>query len=154
MFDQFELRSKPLDTLSAFTETYPQSKMTLMSVVDTDYFLDLCRTGGKPVNFIPVIDTELRSWFKKDSLWYSEDLDAVPERDAQRVCILQGPVAVRYSTVCNEPVSEIMGNIANGLAQVVSQLSDAASTKSSIALKCRLRSPDSRLSSQTLRRRL
>ncbi|KAF1774831.1 HotDog domain [Phytophthora cactorum] len=80
------------------------------------FFLDLCRTGGKPVNFVPVIDTEFKTWFKKDSLWYSEDLDAVPERDAQRVFVLQGPVAVRYSTVVDEPVADILNGIATGFA--------------------------------------
>uniref|UniRef100_K3WEQ6 Fatty acid synthase subunit alpha n=1 Tax=Globisporangium ultimum (strain ATCC 200006 / CBS 805.95 / DAOM BR144) TaxID=431595 RepID=K3WEQ6_GLOUD len=120
-FDQSELKTNPRNALRTFIEAYPLSISTLLSVSDCDYFLDLCRTGGKPVNFIPIIDSELRTWFKKDSLWYSEDLDAVPERDAQRVCILQGPVAVRYSTVVNEPVASILGGIADGFIKVASE---------------------------------
>ena len=71
-----------------------------MADEDVAFFLDLCKDlrNGKPVNFVPVIDSDLDFWFKKDSLWCSEDLDAVPGRDAGRVCILQGPVAVKYST--------------------------------------------------------
>ncbi|GMF26214.1 unnamed protein product [Phytophthora lilii] len=121
LFDQSELKANPRGTVSAFIAKYPQTVSTLLSVPDCDFFLDLCRTGGKPVNFVPVIDTEFKTWFKKDSLWYSEDLDAVPERDAERVVILQGPVAVRYSTVVDEPVADILGGIANGFAKVVKE---------------------------------
>lgn len=34
------------------------------------------------MNFVPVIAEDLDFWFKKDSLWYSEDLDAVQGGDA------------------------------------------------------------------------
>ena len=61
--------------------------------------------------FVPVLDHELEFWFKKDSLWQSEDIDAVVGQDPQRVCILQGPVAVRYSQKVDEPVKEILDNI-------------------------------------------
>ncbi|KAL4137325.1 hypothetical protein PRIC2_000847 [Phytophthora ramorum] len=121
LFDQSELKANPRSTVSAFIAKYPQTVSTLLSVPDCDFFLDLCRTGGKPVNFVPVIDTEFKTWFKKDSLWYSEDLDAVPARDAQRVFVLQGPVAVRYSTVVDEPVADILDGIANGFANVVKE---------------------------------
>ncbi|KAE9067205.1 Fatty acid synthase subunit beta, partial [Phytophthora fragariae] len=84
LFDQSELKSNPRGTVSAFIAKYPATVSTLLSVPDCDFFLDLCRTGGKPVNFVPAIDTEFKTWFMKDSLWYSEDLDAVPERDEQR----------------------------------------------------------------------
>ncbi|RLN89483.1 hypothetical protein BBJ28_00024947, partial [Nothophytophthora sp. Chile5] len=126
MFDQSELESNPRGAVSAFIAKYPQVVTTLLSVPDCDFFLELCRTGGKPVNFVPVIDAELKTWFKKDSLWYSEDLDAVPGQDAQRVCILQGPVAVRYSTVVDEPVAEILGNIAEGFVEVVKKAGHVA----------------------------
>lgn len=48
----------------------------------------------QPCNFIPVIDEQLDIWFKKDSLWYSEQLDAVPDCDVDRVCILQVITAI------------------------------------------------------------
>ncbi|KAL4138997.1 hypothetical protein PRIC2_002497 [Phytophthora ramorum] len=121
LFDQSELKANPRGTVRAFIAKYPQTASTLLSVPDCDYFLDICRTGGKPVNFVPVIDTEFKTWFKKDSLWYAEDLDAVPARDAQRVFVLQGPVAVRYSTVVDEPVADILDGIANGFANVVKE---------------------------------
>ena len=71
------------------------------------------------MNFIPVIDHELEYWFKKDSLWYSEDIAAVPNRDAGRCCILQGPVAVHYSTVLNEPAADILNGIVNEHAKML-----------------------------------
>ncbi|OWZ18416.1 Fatty acid synthase subunit alpha, partial [Phytophthora megakarya] len=132
VFDQSELKVNPRGTVSAFISKYPQTVSTLLSVPDCDFFLDLCRTGGKPVNFVPAIDTEFKTWFKKDSLWYSEDLDAVPGHDAQRVFILQGPVAVRYSTVVDEPVADILGGIATGFAKVVKE-SGAVATVASVS---------------------
>lgn len=86
----------------------PLSKTQLVLLEDVDFFLRVCRVG-KPVPFVPIIDGDLETWFKKDSLWYSEDLDAVPDRDADRVVVLHGPISARYSTNVNEPVSEILG---------------------------------------------
>ncbi|TMW63553.1 hypothetical protein Poli38472_002494 [Pythium oligandrum] len=126
VFDTSSLESEPRATLQKFLAAYPKATTTLLSIPDCDFFVSLCQTGGKPVNFVPVIDRDFKTSFKKDSLWYSEDLDAVPNRDAQRVCILQGPVAVRYSTVVDEPVGKILGDIAAGFTGVVSKQADAA----------------------------
>ncbi|KAJ1928591.1 fatty acid synthase alpha subunit Lsd1, partial [Linderina pennispora] len=60
------------------------------------------------------MDKDFHIWFKKDSLWQAEDVDAVADQDVGRVCILQGPVAVRYSTKANEPVKDILDNIYHG----------------------------------------
>ncbi|KAK4234872.1 acyl transferase domain-containing protein [Achaetomium macrosporum] len=69
------------------------------------------RRGQKPVPFIPQLDEHFETWFKKDSLWQSEDVDAVVEQDADRVCIIQGPVAVRYSTTGDESAKSILDSI-------------------------------------------
>jgi fatty acid synthase subunit alpha len=47
----------------------------------------------------------------QDSLWAAEDIEAVFDQDPQRVCILQGPVAARHSTVKDEPIKDLLGNI-------------------------------------------
>ncbi|TDH65379.1 hypothetical protein CCR75_002038 [Bremia lactucae] len=139
LFDQSTLRKNPRETIRAFIAMYPNSVSTLFSVPDCDYFLELCRTGGKPVNFVPVIDTEFKGWFKKDSLWYSEDLDAVPAQDAQRVFVLQGPMAVRYSTIVDEPVADILGGIVAGFANVARESgSIAAAITASVNQKINL----------------
>lgn len=38
-------------------------------------------------------------------------MDALIDRDPQRVCILQGPVAAKHSTVADEPVKQILDDI-------------------------------------------
>eukprot|EP00397_Hematodinium_sp_SG-2012_P000038 GEMP01000038.1.p1 GENE.GEMP01000038.1~~GEMP01000038.1.p1 ORF type:complete len:4044 (+),score=1094.81 GEMP01000038.1:434-12565(+) len=109
-----DLTTRPQDAVRAFVAQSPQLSQKLLITEDIDVFLHLCKTGGKPVPFIPIIDGQLELWFKKDSLWYSEDIAAVPDHDAQRVCILQGPVSVAHCTVVNEPVASILHTIHHG----------------------------------------
>jgi fatty acid synthase subunit alpha len=47
----------------------------------------------------------------QDSLWAAEDIEDVFNQDPQRVCILQGPVAVKHSKVKDEPIKDLLGNI-------------------------------------------
>jgi fatty acid synthase subunit beta len=109
------LKANPHAYLTELTTSYPESTTQLLSSEDVDYFISLCRKRGrKPVNFVPIIDKELSYWFKKDSLWQSEDIGAVQDQDVQRVVILQGPMAVRYSTRVNEPVADILNGIHSG----------------------------------------
>ncbi|EGZ08397.1 hypothetical protein PHYSODRAFT_340187 [Phytophthora sojae] len=111
LFDQSELKSNPRETLSAFIAKYPATVSTLMSVPDCDFFLELCRMGGKPVNFVPAIDTESRTRFKM----------GLSVSDEQRVFILQDPVAVRYGTEVDEPEVDIQGGINTGFINVVKE---------------------------------
>lgn len=72
---------------------------------DRAWFLSLARTPGKPVNFVPVIDKDVRRWWRSDSLWQSHD-----ERyDADQVAIIPGIAAVAGITQANEPVAELLG---------------------------------------------
>ncbi|HCU25280.1 MAG TPA: hypothetical protein DF383_09695, partial [Deltaproteobacteria bacterium] len=116
-----QLETNPKAFLDEFFKKYSEATKPqwTMSPMDVDHFLQLCRQPGKPVNFVPVIDGDLKFWFKKDSLWYSEDIDAVPNRDPQRVAVLHGPVAADYTTQANEPVAKILGDINNGIIQGV-----------------------------------
>eukprot|EP00741_Cyanophora_paradoxa_P008488 tig00001335_g8213.t1 len=84
---------------------------TALAAEDVDYFLELCRRPGKPVNFVPAIDKDLKLWFKKDSLFYSERLEWVPNRDVERTQILLGPVAARHIKRANEPIGEVFDSI-------------------------------------------
>ncbi|KAG9378266.1 Fatty acid synthase beta protein [Pyrenophora tritici-repentis] len=102
---------EPLQVLKEVV-TFCKSADKVVAYSDARYFLLLCkRQGQKPPPFVPALDEDFETWFKKDSLWQSEDLAAVVDEDAQRTCILQGPVAAGYSTKINEPVAEILGNI-------------------------------------------
>ncbi|KAF5649396.1 fatty acid synthase subunit beta [Fusarium sp. NRRL 52700] len=107
-----ETHTEDLDDPYSSLATLTDASAQLITYEDSIYFLQLFRRGGqKPVPFIPVLDADFETWFKKDSLWQSEDIAAVPNQDAERVCILHGPVAAQYSTKIDEPVSEILGNI-------------------------------------------
>ncbi|KAE8989615.1 hypothetical protein PR001_g21729 [Phytophthora rubi] len=68
LFDQSELKSNPRGTLSPFIAKYPSTVSTLLSLPDCAFFLELCRTGGKPVNFVPAITKDFKTWFKKTSM--------------------------------------------------------------------------------------
>jgi len=76
--------------IEEFFSKYEGAKKQILQTEDVLHFLALCkRRGQKPVPFIPVLDHDLATWFKKDSLWQSEDIAAVIDEDPQRVCILQ-----------------------------------------------------------------
>ena len=102
----------PFPVVDKVLAAYPEADSQLINAQDVQHFLLLCqRRGQKPVPFVPSLDDNFEYWFKKDSLWQSEDLDAVVDQDVGRTCILQGPMAVRYSTKINEPIKEILDGI-------------------------------------------
>ena len=104
-------------------DAYPEAIQQLISAQDVQYFLLLCqRRGQKPVPFVPALDENFEFWFKKDSLWQSEDLEAVVGQDVGRTCILQGPTAAKYSSTVDEPIKQILDGI--HLAHIASLLDD------------------------------
>lgn len=106
----------PVEFVKKFFNTYPAACEQLVTSEDAAFFLAISqRPGQKPVPFIPVLDADFGVWFKKDSLWAAEDIEAVFDQDPQRVCILQGPVAVKHCVKANEPVKELLGNIDESL---------------------------------------
>ncbi|KAI0067274.1 fatty acid synthase [Artomyces pyxidatus] len=116
---------KPAAFVEEFFKTYPLATEQLLASEDKAYFLTIAqRQGQKPVPFIAVLDSSFEVWFKKapnplinpqDSLWPSEDIDAVFDQDPQRVAILQGPVAVMHSKVKDEPIKDMLDNITSSL---------------------------------------
>ncbi|KZW02887.1 fatty acid synthase [Exidia glandulosa HHB12029] len=110
----------PLPFLDTFFKAYPDATEQLLACEDSAYFLAIAqRPGQKPVPFIPILDASFEVWFKKDSLWQSEDIEAVFDQDPQRVCILQGPVAVKHCTVVDEPIADLFGNIQASLVKSI-----------------------------------
>eukprot|EP01138_Halocafeteria_seosinensis_P008004 gb/GECG01008178.1/.p1 GENE.gb/GECG01008178.1/~~gb/GECG01008178.1/.p1 ORF type:complete len:4308 (+),score=574.12 gb/GECG01008178.1/:1-12924(+) len=107
----------PRAILDRFFSRYEVGMKEVLTPDDLNKFYQDCKSGGKPVPFIPFINEDLQFWFKKDSLWYSEDLAAVRDRDPQRVCILQGPVSTRYSTEAEEKAEMILSNIESHVAR-------------------------------------
>ncbi|KAL8949584.1 MAG: hypothetical protein Q9222_004320 [Ikaeria aurantiellina] len=102
----------PYPFIETVIKTYPECQDQLISAQDVQYFLRLCqRRGQKPVPFVPALDENFEFYFKKDSLWQSEDLEAVVDQDVGRTCILQGPTAVKYSNTVDEPIKDILDGI-------------------------------------------
>ena len=115
---------EPYPVVEKMINSYPQCSEQLISAQDVQHFLLLCqRRGQKPVPFVPCLDENFEFFFKKDSLWQSEDLEAVVDQDVGRTCILQGPTAVKYSNTINEPIKDILDGVHNdhikGLTQDV-----------------------------------
>ena len=104
--------NQPYEVVEKLVNAYPECAEQLINAQDVQHFLLLCqRRGQKPVPFVPVLDENFEFFFKKDSLWQSEDLEAVVDQDVGRTCILQGPTAVRYSTKIDEPIGEILDGV-------------------------------------------
>ncbi|MCJ1351418.1 MAG: beta subunit of fatty acid synthetase [Icmadophila ericetorum] len=104
----------PYPVVDRVIETYPECAEQLINAQDVQHFLLLCqRRGQKPVPFVPSLDENFEFFFKKDSLWQSEDLEAVVDQDVGRTCILQGPTAVKYSNTVDEPIKDILDGIHN-----------------------------------------
>ncbi|CAD6586816.1 MAG: beta subunit of fatty acid synthetase [Alectoria sarmentosa] len=114
--------TNPFPTIAKILTAYPQMKTQLINAQDCLHFLGLCkRSGQKPVPFVPCLDDDFELWFKKDSLWQSEDLDAVVDQDVGRICILHGPVAAKYSTTSDEPIKDILDGIHRGYIEKLTQ---------------------------------
>jgi fatty acid synthase subunit beta len=115
LIQSYDELNDPFPTIKKVFEAYPEADQQLINAQDVQHFLLLCqRRGQKPVPFVPVLDDTFEFFFKKDSLWQSEDLDAVVDQDVGRTCILQGPMAVKYSTKVDEPVKEILDGVHEG----------------------------------------
>jgi fatty acid synthase subunit beta len=112
LIQNYEELKNPYPVVEKVLKTYPEAEEQLINAQDVQHFLLLCqRRGQKPVPFVPVLDETFEFFFKKDSLWQSEDLEAVIDQDVGRTCILQGPMAAKYSTKVDEPVKEILDGV-------------------------------------------
>ncbi|GKZ29581.1 putative PKS/NRPS-like protein biosynthetic cluster [Aspergillus brasiliensis] len=139
---QSALSEAPMQFLDAFTAACPTASEEIMNPEDASFFLMRSKMPGqKPVNFIPALNDDFEFYFKKDSLWQAEDIDAVVDQDAERVCILQGPVAVQYSVRRDQPAKEILDDITNGLIELMQH--DASTESSSPTAGSGLVTPES-----------
>ena len=106
--------NEPYKVVNSVLEAYPEANDQLINAQDVQHFLLLCqRRGQKPVPFVPCLDENFEFFFKKDSLWQSEDLEAVVDQDVGRTCILQGPTAAKYTNKIDEPIKDILDGIHN-----------------------------------------
>lgn len=115
LVQNFAQLNEPFEFNESFFNAFPLAREQLISQEDTDHFLMLAfRPTQKPAPFVPVLDEKFEFYFKKDSLWQSEDLEAVVDEDVQRTCILHGPVAAQFTNEVNEPIKKILDSIHDG----------------------------------------
>lgn len=88
----------------ALIDAYPAAASVIVHPADVSFFVEVCRRPGKPVPFVPVLDADVRRWWRSDSLWQAHD-DRYP---ADAVCVIPGPVAVDGITRVDEPIAELL----------------------------------------------
>ncbi len=98
------LLENPDEAITMLLAHYPDADSVQLHPADVPFFVTLCKTPGKPVNFVPVIDKDVRRWWRSDSLWQAHDA----RYDADQVCIIPGTAAVAGITVMDEPVGELL----------------------------------------------
>ncbi|GBF13153.1 3-oxoacyl-[acyl-carrier-protein] synthase 2 [Rhodococcus sp. Br-6] len=117
---------QPFAALCALEAAYPDYATTVLHPADVPFFVALCKTPGKPVNFVPVVDGDVRRWWRSDSLWQAHD----PRYTADQVCIIPGTVAVAGITRVDEPVGELLDRFEKATAD---ELVAAGATPTPIA---------------------
>ncbi len=104
LFADDAVLERPYAALKALTGQFPDAGDVVLHPADVPFFISLCRTPGKPVNFVPVVDQDVRRWWRSDSLWQAHD----PRYTADQVCVIPGTVAVAGITRADEPVGELL----------------------------------------------
>src|SRR5665811_562548 len=94
----------PRVALATFVAAHPTAKDVVLHPADVPFFVELCRTPSKPVNFVPVLDADVRLWWRLDSLWQAHD----PRYGADEVCVVPGPVSVAGIDRVDEPVADLL----------------------------------------------
>ncbi|MGN6722057.1 MAG: fatty acid synthase subunit beta domain-containing protein [Marmoricola sp.] len=90
--------------LAALIAAYPTAEDVVLHPADVAFFVEVCGRVGKPVPFVPVIDANVRKYYRSDSLWQAHD-ERYP---ADSVCVIPGPVSVAGITVADEPIAELL----------------------------------------------
>jgi len=100
--------------VARFVAHYPEAERVTLTETDADFFVHrVCARAGKPVNFVPAIDGDVRRWYKSDALWQSHD----DRYDADQVLVIPGPEAVQGITTIDEPIGAMLGRfVAYGVA--------------------------------------
>ncbi|HEX7426677.1 MAG TPA: fatty acid synthase subunit beta domain-containing protein, partial [Mycobacterium sp.] len=104
LFNNEALLEKPEQAIAALLNRYPDAKTIKLHPADVPFFVQLCKTLGKPVNFVPVVDKDVRRWWRSDSLWQAHDA----RYEADQVCIIPGTASVAGITRIDEPVGDLL----------------------------------------------
>jgi fatty acid synthase, bacteria type len=95
---------RPEDIIDELKSVSPEISEFKLHPEDVDYFISLCKKPGKPVNFVPRIDGEIKRWFNSDSLWQSHD----SRFDADGIFVIPGPESVQGIKKADEPVVDVL----------------------------------------------
>ncbi len=98
------LLEQPAAAVDILLNRYPDAENIKLHPADVPFFITLCKTPGKPVNFVPVVDKDVRRWWRSDSLWQAHDA----RYTADQVCVIPGTAAVAGITRVDEPVGELL----------------------------------------------
>ncbi|WP_372366216.1 fatty acid synthase subunit beta domain-containing protein [Candidatus Uabimicrobium sp. HlEnr_7] len=111
---------QPRKLLQTIENNYPRIKDVPLAPEDQAFFIyKVCQIPGKPVNFIPIIDENIRKWYKSDSLHTCND----PRYKADEVFQTPGPRAVAGIRVVDEPIAELFNRFHKALTQNADELS-------------------------------
>ena len=113
LFESAESVEEPAAALERLRAEYPLVDVVVVHPNDVHFFIDVCRRPGKPVPFVPVIDADVRWWWRSDSLWQAHD----PRFDADAVCVIPGPAAVDGITQADEPVADLLRRFEAAVAE-------------------------------------
>ena len=94
-------RENPAEAIKQLTELYGDAAL---HPTDAAWFIQLVDGPGKPANFVPVIDSEVRRRWRRDTLWQAHD----EHYEADEVCIIPGTAAVAGIEQANEPVAQVL----------------------------------------------
>lgn len=95
-------RENPAEAVAQLSELYGDAAL---HPTDAAWFIQLVDGPGKPANFVPVIDADVRRRWRRDTLWQAHD----EHYEADEVCIIPGTSAVVGIAQANEPVAQILG---------------------------------------------
>jgi enoyl reductase-like protein/3-oxoacyl-ACP reductase-like protein/3-oxoacyl-(acyl-carrier-protein) synthase/acyl dehydratase len=96
----------PEAAIEALLTRHPRAATERVHPADARTFVrSICARPGKPVCFVPVIDAEVRRWYKADSLWQAHH----PRYTADQVLVIPGPAAVAGIREVDEPVASLLG---------------------------------------------
>ncbi|OFO95615.1 type I polyketide synthase [Corynebacterium sp. HMSC034H07] len=95
-------RENPAEASAQLTELYGDAAL---HPTDAAWFIQLVDGPGKPANFVPVIDSDVRRRWRRDTLWQAHD----EHYEADEVCIIPGTAAVEGIEQANEPVAQVLG---------------------------------------------
>ncbi|WP_175973396.1 type I polyketide synthase [Corynebacterium sp. Marseille-Q2823] len=110
-------REKPVETIAQLTEIYGDAAL---HPTDAAWFIQLVDGPGKPANFVPVIDSDVRRRWRRDTLWQAHD----EHYEADEVCIIPGTAAVEGIEQATEPVAQILGRFEQAALALLDQTED------------------------------